>query len=115
MTATVQVVADTHAFIWYLEGSPRLSEPARTALDGTTEAELPILFTEFVGVLDAEDSGFEVVPVDGEIARAVGRVPREAISDPFDRMIASTALVLDLSLVTRDERLQKLSAPHVVW
>ena len=72
-------------------------------------------FVELVGVLDVEDSSFDVVPVDNEIARAIGRIPREAVTDPFDRMIAATALVLDLPLVTRDGRLRKLLAPRAVW
>lgn len=137
MTATAAVVADTHTFIWYVQGSPRLSAAARGTLDATTEAKVPILvsaitlvelrylvekgtyteqeFAELVGVLDVEDSSFDVVPVDNEIARAIGRIPREAVTDPFDRMIAATALVLDLPLVTRDGRLRKLLAPRAVW
>jgi PIN domain nuclease of toxin-antitoxin system len=31
------VVADTHAIIWYLEESARLSEPARSSLDQTLD------------------------------------------------------------------------------
>lgn len=38
MTSSVQVVADTHSFIWYLQGSARLSQAARAALDATTDA-----------------------------------------------------------------------------
>lgn len=137
MTVAAQAVADTHVFMWYVQGSPRLSESARAALDATTNADLSILisamtlvelrylvekgtfteaeFTDFVGVLDVEDSSFEVTPVDAEIARAVGRIPREFVADPFDRMIAATALILGQTLVTHDRRLHELSAPPVVW
>jgi PIN domain nuclease of toxin-antitoxin system len=87
-------VADTHAVIWYLQGSTRISTAARAALDETTGAGLPVLVstmtlvelrylvqkgtftegeaTEFDEVLGAEDSGFEIVPVDDDVARAVG-------------------------------------------
>lgn len=50
-------------------------------------------FSEFVGVLDVEDFSFDVILVNAEIACAVGRIPREEVADPFDRMIAATALV----------------------
>jgi PIN domain nuclease of toxin-antitoxin system len=59
-------------------------------------------------VLDAEGSSFEVVPIDAEAAWAVGRVLPEAVSDPWDRMIAATALVQDVPLVTYDRKLQAL-------
>jgi predicted nucleic acid-binding protein len=44
---------------------------------------------EFDDVLGVEDSSFEVVPVDDDVAHAVGRIPREAVADrpvrPDDR------------------------------
>lgn len=137
MTGAAEVVADTHVFIWYVQGSPRLPETTRAVLDVATAADLPILIsavtlvelrylvekgtfseTEFAGfieVLDAEDSSFEVVPVDGDVARAVSDIPRKLAKDPFDRMIAATALARGQTLVTHDWRLQQLSAPRVVW
>lgn len=36
----VVYVADTHALVWYLEGSDRLSERAREALS-STDGEMP--------------------------------------------------------------------------
>jgi PIN domain nuclease of toxin-antitoxin system len=37
------VVADTHVFLWYLQGSSRLSDPTRDLLDAVTALGEPIL------------------------------------------------------------------------
>jgi hypothetical protein len=40
---------------------------------------------------------------------------RAAVADPFDRMIAATALVRAVPLVTYDRRLRQLPALETVW
>lgn len=104
MTDTDGVVADTHIFIWYVQGSSRLSESTRAILDAVTSADLPILisavtlvelrylvekgkFSEaelaaFIEVVDAEDSSFEVVPLGDAAARTVGDIPRKLVMTP---------------------------------
>lgn len=66
-------------------------------------------------VLDGMGSGFEVVPIDAAVAWSVGRIPREAVSDPWDRMIAATALVYDVPLVTYDRKLRALPGLRSAW
>ncbi len=41
-----------------------------------------------------------------EVVRAVERVPREPVSDLPDRVIAATALALELPLITRDHKIK---------
>lgn len=65
-------------------------------------------------VLDAAGSGFEVVPVDGAVGWALGRISRDAVGDPFDRMIAATALVRGVPLVTYDRKLAGLTGLHTL-
>lgn len=137
MTSGDPLVADSHAFIWYVQASRRLSDGARKAMDAATEAEAPLLisaatlvelvylmekgtFTQadvdaLLEILDAPDSGFEVAPVDSAVARAVGSIPRTAVTDPFERVIAATALVTGLPLVTYDHRLRELAALETIW
>ena len=76
-----------------------------------TEAD----FDAFTGVLAPYDSAFEIAPIDVEVAFAVGRVPRDAVRDPWDRMIAATAISLGLSLVTRDAKLSSLATLSTIW
>jgi PIN domain nuclease of toxin-antitoxin system len=124
------VVADTHIFLWYLQDSARLRESTRTLLDGVTAAGAPILISAVTvvelrylaekgtlteadldavhAVLDAPGTSFEVAPVDAATAWAVGSIPRDAVADPWDRMIAATAIARDVALVTYDRKLTAL-------
>lgn len=137
MTASGSLVVDSYAFIWYVQASPRLSGKARQAMDEATSADVPLMisavtlveliylvekgtFSEadveaFHEILDAADSGFEVAPIDEAVARAVGRIPRAAVADPFDRMIAATALLRAAPLVTYDRRLRQLTGLETIW
>lgn len=131
MTDRGAVLADTHVFLWYLQASPRLEDRTRRLLDAATDAGQPILVSAVTivelrylaekgvlteldidaihAVLDAEGSGFEVVPMDEAVGWALGRIPRDAVGDPFDRMIAATALVRAVPLVTYDRKLTALA------
>lgn len=137
MSLTEGVVADTHAFIWYLRDDDQLSRSAAEAMDAATDSGQPIVisavtvvelrylvekgtftpeeFQALTGVLGVIDSAFEVAPVDLDVALAVGQVPRDAVRDPWDRMIAATAISLGLSLVTRDTKLAGLRTPSTLW
>lgn len=45
----------------------------------------------------------------------MGAIPREKVPDPFDRVIAATALTLDLPLVSADEDIQGAIGERVIW
>lgn len=137
MTAGTSLVVDSHAFIWYVLASPRLSDKARQAMDDATDSDIPLAISAatlvelvylvekgtfmhthieaFHEIIDAADSGFEVVPIDNAVARAVSKIPRAAVADPFDRIIAATALVRESPLVTYDHRIRQLTAVKTIW
>jgi predicted nucleic acid-binding protein len=66
------------------------------------------------GVIEGEDAIFEVVPLDMAVARYIHLVPREIVPDMPDRIIAATALYLEVPLVSRDRRIH-LSNLEVIW
>ena len=116
----MKLLLDTHIWLW-LRGDPkRLGEPADRALRNP-ENELwlsPIstweaLTLHFKGRLqlggDLSDwveqatAGIREAFLTHEIVTVARDLPMH--QDPSDRMIAATAKVLDLTLVTADERL----------
>jgi PIN domain nuclease of toxin-antitoxin system len=129
-------VTDTHGLIWYLEDSPRLGPAARKAFDTCDRGEIivhvpTICLVEIIYLqekgripadlkaqLDAElragTSGLVLADLTAEVASAVARVPRTEVPDMPDRIIAATALYLDLPLISRDRKIQ-LSGVNTIW
>ncbi|MFZ0582086.1 MAG: type II toxin-antitoxin system VapC family toxin [Candidatus Acidiferrales bacterium] len=129
-------VLDTHAAIWYLLDSAKLSESVyalidRAVADGTPTyisaislVEVVYLvergriaadaFEQFASELERENPAFTVAPVDANVATALKRIPRTSAPDMPDRIIAATALHLGLPLVTRDRRLQSVGI-QTIW
>lgn len=130
------VVADTHAAVWYLLTSQRLSPSAYAALDAATQrgdpvyvasislvevvylvekGRLPGIALERLGNALADPaSGFVIAPLDLAVAQALRRISCDVIPDMPDRIIAATALHLDLPLVTRDPDIQKTTV-KTIW
>jgi PIN domain nuclease of toxin-antitoxin system len=130
------VALDTHALIWHLVDDVRLSTTARAAIDAATLegesiylsamslveitflAERGRIEPAVAGLLDqalaAPDTALAVVPLDADIARALRRIERAAVPELPDRVIAATALHLDVPLVTRDLAI-RAAGVDVVW
>jgi PIN domain nuclease of toxin-antitoxin system len=130
------VIADTHAIIWYLLDSPRLSasalaqfEACRT--DGIRVGVASISIVEIVYLVDKgripaetipllekglqqRPSLLEIVPLTQSIALAVQQVSRGQVPDLPDRVIAATALHLDVPLISRDRKIE-LSDVRTIW
>lgn len=132
VTAATSLVLDSHVFIWYVLASPRLSDTARQIMDDATHSDIPLVISAatlvelvylvkkgtfmqthleaFHEIIDATGSGFEVAPIDNAVARAVSGIPRAAVTDPFDWIIAATALVRATRLVTYDHKIHQFAA-----
>jgi PIN domain nuclease of toxin-antitoxin system len=131
------LVADTHTFAWYVKASPQLSGRARKVLQEATMKMFPIFvstasmvelrylvekgtlteehFDAMLAALLTPASTFEIMPFNGVMAQTVTEIPRDPVADPFDRMIAATAVALGVPLVTRDRKLRALPAVKTVW
>jgi PIN domain nuclease of toxin-antitoxin system len=131
----VRVLADTHAIIWYLNGSPSLSKQARAALDGAvhgrelclsaiTLVEMCYLVekgsipgTDLVRLemlLRAPNGPLQSVPLDQDIAESLIHIPRTIVPDMPDRIIAATAHFLHIPVVTHDYRIRS-STVTSIW
>jgi PIN domain nuclease of toxin-antitoxin system len=130
------VVTDTHALIWYILNQDALSSSALDAFQSASQSGEPIYFSaisvveihylvekgkltaEFVTRLNmalrSADSALVAIPLTMEIAHAVKEIPRAAIPDMPDRVIAATAFYLGLPLITRDRKIQS-STIQTIW
>lgn len=117
---------DTHIWVWYLTGSERLPAPVRTAVD-EAHGELwlsaisvwEVAMLHERGRLELEggprrwvEQALARFPLtEAPVTREIALLSREVMGehrDPADRMIAATAVVHDLTLVTVDERLRSV-------
>ncbi|MBL8797088.1 MAG: type II toxin-antitoxin system VapC family toxin [Planctomycetia bacterium] len=131
------VLADTHAAIWYLVEPDRLSLAARTAFVQATAAGAPIYLSaiSLVELTYLTEKGrllpgtpervyqalqkngaaaLVLVDLNLSIAAALAQIPRDRIPDMPDRIIAATALVLNVPLVSRDRKIQA-SSIVTIW
>jgi len=113
------VLLDTHTWAWSLSGDARLSKPALAAISAAdTVLVSPISFFEiaqkvrlgkwpgmepFVGRLPAllGEQGGSVAGFDPSICIAAGMMTWTH-RDPFDRLLAATAMHYNLPLVSAD-------------
>lgn len=126
------VAADTHAALWFLEDDRRLSATAAAVLDGADRILLPsvclveitylvekgrlnaAVLPRVYAELDDPATTLTVASLDLGVVLALQDVPRSAVPDLPDRVIAATALHYRVPLVTRD-RVIRASGIETVW
>ncbi|MBI4277362.1 MAG: type II toxin-antitoxin system VapC family toxin [Armatimonadetes bacterium] len=130
------IVLDTHAWVWFLADPGRLSRRARQAVDaearGGEIAVSSISVWEIAMLVErgrltltmdvdqwlahAEALPFlSFVPVNNRIALQSVRLRDFPGSDPADRIIVATAMLLGATLVTRDERMRRYPRVRAIW
>lgn len=130
------MVADTHAIVWFIQKSPRLSAPALAAMQAAINGNFGVFISAITLVeliyLEEKGSvpvsvrqailqfaqsaraGLAIVSFDAACAATLATIPRSDIPDMPDRMIAATALTLGLPLVTKDHKIH-LSSLTTIW
>ena len=127
------IILDTHAFLWWRDESPRLSETARTAIEEAGRIGVPTACCLEIATLDRRgritlaggvtkwmraalaDPRVEEIPLTAEIAIEAGRLPDTFPGDPVDRVVYATSTVTGSRLVTRDRRITNHDPRRVVW
>lgn len=116
------ILLDTHALLWFVEGSAALSSPAKAAIENTANTpmysiasvwEMAIkiglgklaisypLHPEFEEML--QERGFQQLGISYRHASKVVELPiHKDHRDPFDRLLIAQALVEDLPIVSHD-------------
>ncbi len=125
----MKLLIDTHALIWWLSDSPRLSSSARSAMADTRNdlfvsacAAYEIRYKQRSGRLppiadhlsrELHRQGIAVVAVTLEHARAAAALPGPH-RDPWDRIMIAQALAEGCRMVTVDPVFAAYGVP-VVW
>src|SRR5436190_6797575 len=115
----MKVLLDTHALIWWFEGSPKLSKRASSVLGNPSNAifisavvgwelaikvqvgkfHTPSLVQDLDGIIQRE--GFAELGISLEHAVRAGLLPMHH-RDPFDRLLVAQAQALNVPIVTPD-------------
>jgi PIN domain nuclease of toxin-antitoxin system len=129
------IVLDTHALLWLLEDATLLSSSASAVVAEVEKAgQRPIIsgqslyeiawglqrgriqstmsFDELLGYIEDR---FMVRSLTSRIAITAAQLPATFPSDPFDRIIAATALVEGVPLVTADKSIRRSRAVATIW
>ena len=124
----MNLLLDTHAFIWWLSGDDALSRRARAAMEDRTRSvfvsaataweistkfrigKLPSV-ADIVADIEGEVTkyGFTPLAVSIRHGQLAGSLPGE-YRDPFDRMLIAQAILEGLVLVSNDVMLDRFGA-----
>ena len=124
----MNVLLDTHIWVWWLTPGSPLTRTEREALDVAAERrevclaaislweaqmlyrkrrlELPLPFSDWL-TRAADSRIVSVIPLDVETVLALDSLPHSFHGDPADRLIVATARAHVLPLATRDTRIRR--------
>jgi PIN domain nuclease of toxin-antitoxin system len=128
------ILLDTHVLIWMASDPMRLSAKARDAIRNARQNSGVAIATITLWELAwlAQNGRIQVLssvetfvretvarvilkPMTPEIAAVAARLPAEYPKDPADRLIASTAIVDGMALVTANQKIRRSKAVRTVW
>ncbi|NJR12648.1 type II toxin-antitoxin system VapC family toxin [bacterium] len=132
----ITAVADSHVLNWYLSGDKPLSDSARQHLETTltNRDQIAVSTISIVELIYLTEKGrigskiltslttdlseanglFKEIPLDIQVARAFTRIVHADIPEMFDRVIAATALMLNVPLITADHKIRAANIP-TIW
>lgn len=119
----MRYLIDTHVFLWFNEGSPELSEIAKTLIEDRSNeifvsiaslweisiknalGKLNIASGDYETVLDdVVENAMEILPINFKHTVIQNKLPFHH-KDPFDRIIVSQAIIENMDLISMDSLL----------
>lgn len=130
-------ISDTHALLWHILESPRLSGTTAQIFQKADKNEVHILIPtivlvevvyliekaripddaieKIISLVDAPSDNYRLTPIRPSTMRAMRTLPYILIPDMPDRIITATAVDLDLPLITKDRNITEAKVITVVW
>jgi len=126
----MRYLLDTHTVIWYLEASSRLPPGTKKFIDNNEghlslcsvslwetaikvnlgKLKLHSTFDEFLDKV--RNSDIELLQIEDKHLKSLSVLP-SLHKDPFDRLLISTALVENLTIITADDNVRKYDVPWI--
>jgi PIN domain nuclease of toxin-antitoxin system len=129
------ILLDTHVVVWMMLSPELLSSRARDAivqarLAGERISASSVSMYEIAhsaqrrklkltstteDFIAAVESRLDWIPLSAGILVCAAELPETFSGDPFDRIIAATAIAGDYTLITYDDRIRKAEVCKVLW
>ena len=139
-----QILLDTCAFLWFIKGSPELSQPARQAIEDPANSRVMSIASAWEMAIEYVDPkrmaipygltySFDVLIIDQIDANDINWMPvdiphirliansydpvrdhKMKHNDPFDRLIIATAKYMQIPLVSSDHKFEAHGI-KVIW
>jgi len=129
------ILLDTYVIFWLLTTAERLSGKARAAIlqariAGEEMVYSPVSLYEIAyathrnrmelnspidDFVKAIQSQLKMTALTAEIVVCAAKLPDSFHCDPMDRIITATAIVMDCTLITKDEKIREAKLCKVVW
>jgi PIN domain nuclease of toxin-antitoxin system len=129
------ILLDTHVIFWLLTTGERLSGRARAAIlqariageeivyspvsiyeiayaSHRNRMELNLPIDDFVKAIQYQ---LKMAALTAEIVVCAAQFPDFFHGDPIDRIITATAIVMDCTLITKDDKIREANLCKVVW
>jgi len=126
----MRYLMDTHAIIWMIEGSQNMSASIKEIIRNSENSisissislweiaikmnigklNLGLTLSELIHALKVRD--FDFLQVEDEYLFGLSKLPM-LHKDPFDRLLISTALAEEMTIITVDENIQKYNVSWV--
>jgi len=129
------ILLDTHVVIWLARDYQRISAKALLAIEEARKRDRGLavscitlvemarlasygrihLTPDAETVVSEVELHFLVLPITGNIALQAFDLPANFPKDPVDRIIAATALIEDIPLITADAQIRRSRAVTTIW
>ncbi len=127
------ILADTHAWIWWMGDPDRLSNRARMAFEESDKIGICAISCWEVAMLVAKKRigldrdvlawikqslarpRFELIAISPGIAVEAAQLSSRFLGDPADRLIVAAAMLSKADLVTKDRRIRVFQEIRTIW